>query len=300
MFAALQGADDPNGGSSRDVAGYSCGLWLMFHAFSIVGEQRVPLPPPLTTATATATATATVTLTNGSAAAAVFTAQDVRTVVHDFVGQFFRCLSCRSHFLHSYDRCFFHHCRVLPPAAPATATATATATGAAEDFAALQLWLFQLHNLVACRIVLEKDAFLNRPLSSDDVARVLTAKLWPTRQQCGACYLHRDFSLSLETFRQKVARRRDFAAQAQPPQTTTNGTARSVLDPSATTVAAVAVASSDAAEAASHLRGPRRGDERWLRFASEEDVEWFLLHLVEHAFARDAVLRFLREAYRFP
>lgn len=270
MFAALQGTDDPNG-SSRDVAGYSCGLWMMFHAFSIVGEQNVPLPLPLTLTTAAS---------NGSAsAAAVFTAQDVRTVVHDFVGQFFRCLSCRSHFLHSYDQCFFHHCRALPPSPSATG-ATAT-TAAAEDFAVLQLWLFQLHNLVANRIVLEKDAYLHQPLSNDDIARVLTAKLWPTRQQCAACYLHRDFSLSLETFRQKVARRRDFAAQQQ-------------QQPQPNSTATVTSGKTEAG----HLRGQR--DERWLRFASEEDVEWFLLHLVEHAFARDAVLRFLREAYRFP
>lgn len=245
------------------MAGYSCGLWMMFHVFSIVGEQRVALPPPL------------VATANGSAAAAavdaaVFTAQDVRTVVHDFVGQFFRCLSCRSHFLHSYDQCFFHHCRALPPASPSNA-----ATFRAEDFAVLQLWLFQLHNLVASRIVFEKDAYLGQPLSSDDVARVLTAKLWPTRQQCAACYLHGDFALSLETFRQKVTRRRDVAQLAA---NATTATGAMVVD--------------------GHLRGRR--DERWLRFATEEDVEWFLLHLVDAAFARDAVLRYLHEAYRFP
>lgn len=278
---------------SEDVVGYSCGLWMMFHMFTIVGPTT-PLPHPLKSL-ALANPSEEV---NSNKDVSYFAATDVRTVIHDFVGQFFRCFSCRSHFLHSFDQCFFHHCRLLPqmdtpPVTsvydPVVGTSAVEDVSSEEQYRRLQFWLFQLHNLVANRIVLEnEELFLYKNITSSALVQVLAAKLWPSHSTCPSCYQHKSNNnnniqqvlliSALESYRQKLQRKRSF-------QSSRDGQAVIGQNMSSLTISQT------------FLRGDKDKDAWIMHFDSEQEIEWFLQHVVEHVFVREDVLKFLKRTY---
>jgi hypothetical protein len=51
-------------------------------------------------------------------------AGNIKSLIHDFVAIYFRCLECRGHFLFAYDHCYFHHCTLLPVIPPTVSSNT--------------------------------------------------------------------------------------------------------------------------------------------------------------------------------
>lgn len=274
-------------------------------------------------------------------------AADVRDVIHGFVQHFFRCYTCRSHFLYAFDHCYFQHCTAIPSLTPSllptlspqppdsSVTNTLLSTGSsgtrgsevlelrssprdvistmelAEEYQHLQFWLFRLHNLVTTRIVLEKD----QPVASSSLAsssssnhsaattttpevleRVLEGKLWPRRRQCPTCFAQPSARHSIETYRTKVLRRRQHQqAHELKLQRRRDGGNVSVSDGGNGADRSGVSSSENSVESLGGSDPQQRLPA--LRFDSDDDLEWFLQHLLERFFVRDTALAYVRRAY---
>jgi thiol oxidase len=140
------------------TAGYSCGLWTLFHAVTVgavefnsmslhrnrIGTERV--------------------------------ARFVRNVVHEF----FSCAECKAHFVSSFDKCDFDRCRVLAMDVGNVTTQ--------REWQHLPLWLFKVHNSVNLRRAAEIKSGKRR-LSREERKFQPEPELWPRRVDCPPCWL---------------------------------------------------------------------------------------------------------------
>ena len=166
LFMVDKHQDVVNGGNMRwssqcskldDRAGYSCGLWSLFHIISIgvIERHRAVL----------------------GARDQVSTKFVARTL-RNYIEHFFDCKQCREYFVEMFDNCGFNHCRrfkqsqKLPPP---------------ESWNEYALWLWEVHNDVNSKLA---EAGLKRGGGGSDGGiseRKLNLAAWPPAQECPDC-----------------------------------------------------------------------------------------------------------------
>jgi hypothetical protein len=134
-------------------AGYTCGLWELFHIMSIGMVEWNKM---------------------SFSESAVFTAEATADTLHDYITEFFACEVCRRHFVTDFDACKHDRCDRL-----------GSSTTDLEEWKQLPLWLWEVHNDVRVRLLHEKAERENRMASKADEI----AALWPSRDDCPACWL---------------------------------------------------------------------------------------------------------------
>lgn len=137
-------------------AGYTCGLWELFHAMT-VGVVDYNLLNTESRRIATENAAHT---------------------LRDYIEHFFGCVDCRNNFLSMFDSCGHDRCNRLQK----------DANGLAKDkkkgWAQLPLWLFEVHNAVNVRLMKEKAERDKREPTVQDEIDVL----WPPKRDCLLCW----------------------------------------------------------------------------------------------------------------
>jgi Erv1 / Alr family len=137
-------------------AGYTCGLWEMFHAMTVgVVNYNMMIPEHRRIST-----------------------EDAAMTLRNYVENFFGCIECRNNFLETFDSCAFNRCTRLEKDPLGVAQIKQKA------WAELPLWLFEVHNDVNIRLVQEKAKRENRIASKDEE----DAALWPMKEECLPCY----------------------------------------------------------------------------------------------------------------
>lgn len=156
--------------------GYPCGLWMLFHYLTVAAVERQQDPSQFWPYPAEFADTPSDEL---------LSATRIMLAIRNLVDHFFRCEECREHFLQGYDRCDFGRCDIK-----------------ANDYEALQLWLFNFHNGVTIRIIYEAYGLASTAASSSQIGEGMVntkrselrsdmeAYLWPNYDQCNMCYLH--------------------------------------------------------------------------------------------------------------
>jgi len=136
-------------------AGYTCGLWELFHIMSIGVAERYE--------TATKSHSHNIDISLHHAA----------ETLRNFVGNFFGCQVCRTNFVKFYDGCGNNHCNRLKKGAP-------TPKNAKE----LALWVWETHNAVNKRLMGERARRSGRVIDpyEEDSA------FWPTVKMCAKCW----------------------------------------------------------------------------------------------------------------
>merc|ERR1740139_488175 len=134
---------------SNEYAGYTCGLWELFHIMSIgVVEWNK----------------------NGRDRISTLHAGDVH---REFIANFFSCEVCQLHFLKMYDECSFGRCDRLTEEASSL-----------TEWREFPLWLWEMHNDVNVRLMKEEAERTGREvtLEDEDNAR------WPSKESCLDCW----------------------------------------------------------------------------------------------------------------
>lgn len=137
-------------------AGYTCGLWEMFHAMTVgVVNYNMMVPEQRRIST-----------------------EEAAITLRNYIENFFGCIECRNHFLETFDSCAFDRCTRLEKGVLGIAQVKQKA------WAELPLYLFEFHNAVNVRLVQEKAQRENRVASKKEEK----AALWPLKEECLPCY----------------------------------------------------------------------------------------------------------------
>jgi thiol-disulfide isomerase/thioredoxin len=138
----------------RKGAGYTCGLWELFHVITIAVTEWNQLS-----------------LEDMSLAIGV---EDVAVTIRNYVENFFGCEVCRENFLAGFDSCAHNRCQRL----------NNNGTSMAE-WKELPMWLFETHNSVNVRLLKEKAEREEwpTPTAQDEID-----KQWPARVACPRCW----------------------------------------------------------------------------------------------------------------
>jgi hypothetical protein len=137
----------------RSGAGYTCGLWELFHMVTVGVVERNQL-----------------TLTDLTMPIGV---EDAAVTIRDYVENFFGCEVCRMNFVAAFDSCAHDRCARLDNNAKTM-----------DKWRELPLWLFETHNSVNIRLLHEKgerEEFV--PTAQDEIN-----KQWPARDDCPQCW----------------------------------------------------------------------------------------------------------------
>jgi thiol oxidase len=137
----------------RTGAGYTCGLWELFHMITAGVVERNQLA-----------------VIDQSIPIGV---EDAAVTIRDYVENFFGCEVCRMNFVAAFDSCAHDRCTRLDNNATTV-----------DKWRELPLWLFETHNSVNVRLLHEKaerEGFT--PTSQDDID-----KEWPARDDCPQCW----------------------------------------------------------------------------------------------------------------
>lgn len=136
------------------MAGYTCGLWELFHIVSIgvvewnsmvVGDDDWPFYRP----------------------------EESAETLRNYIENFFGCEVCRLNFMHAFDSCAFQRCDRLTKY-----------VGELEDWKELPMWLFEMHNGVNVRLMREQAEENHRvPTREDEIA-----VQWPSTSECPLCW----------------------------------------------------------------------------------------------------------------
>lgn len=137
-------------------AGYTCGLWELFHAMTIGLVEHNVMNHELKR----------------------ISTDDAAHTLRDYIKHFFGCIECRNNFLAMYDSCAHDRCKRLVNDANGLVKEKHT------SWAQLPLWLFEAHNAVNVRLMKEKAERNKQTPSKQNELDVL----WPSRQECFACY----------------------------------------------------------------------------------------------------------------
>jgi thiol oxidase len=140
------------------TAGYSCGLWTLFHAatvgaveFNSMSMQRNRMGTEL-----------------------------VARQIRNFVQAFFSCAECSSHFVSSFDACEYDRCHLL--------STHGNGTVSQADWQQLPLWLSKVHNSVNVRRAAAITSG-KRLLSREEQRYQPLPRPWPARADCPPCWI---------------------------------------------------------------------------------------------------------------
>jgi thiol oxidase len=134
-------------------AGYTCGLWELFHMVTVGVAERnqlslIDLSKPIGVA-------------------------DAAETIRDYIENFFGCEVCRMNFVSAFDSCAHDRCTRLSNDATTM-----------EQWRELPLWLFETHNSVNVRLLHEKGERQGfTPTSQEEID-----KQWPARDDCPQCW----------------------------------------------------------------------------------------------------------------
>jgi hypothetical protein len=136
-------------------AGYTCGLWELFHIMTIglVEWNHLAMGDDW----------------------AYYIPDEAATTLRDYIQNFFGCEKCRVNFLHEYDSCALDRCNRLAE----------DATGGVEDWKELSLWLFEMHNAVNTRLLRER---MDREEKRSPTDQEILDVQWPSRWDCPTCW----------------------------------------------------------------------------------------------------------------
>jgi hypothetical protein len=135
-------------------AGYTCGLWSLFHMVTIGVTEWNRLS-----------------LTDLSMAIGV---EEAAVTIRDYIENFFGCEVCRTNFMAAFDSCAHDRCHRLDNNATSM-----------DKWRELPLWLFETHNSVNVRLLHEegeREEFYPTPQDERD-------ERWPARAKCLDCWL---------------------------------------------------------------------------------------------------------------
>jgi hypothetical protein len=138
----------------RPGAGYTCGLWELFHVITIAVTEWNQLS-----------------LVDLSMAIGV---EEVAVTIRNYVENFSGCEVCRENFLAGFDSCAHNRCQRL----------NNNGTSMAE-WKELPMWLFETHNSVNVRLLKEKAEREEWPTPT---AQDKIDKQWPARVACPRCW----------------------------------------------------------------------------------------------------------------
>jgi thiol oxidase len=137
----------------RPGAGYTCGLWELFHMVTVGVAERNQ-----------------VSLVDMSIPIGV---EDAAVTIRDYVENFFGCEVCRMNFVAAFDSCAHDRCTRLDNNATTV-----------DKWRELPLWLYETHNSVNIRLLHEKgDREGFTPTSQEEIN-----KQWPARDDCPQCW----------------------------------------------------------------------------------------------------------------
>ncbi|GKY94250.1 hypothetical protein MPSEU_000390800 [Mayamaea pseudoterrestris] len=136
------------------VAGYTCGLWELFHLVTVgVVEYNMMISTD-----------------DGEL---VIHTEDAALKIRNFVESFFGCEVCRVNFITAFDQCSLNRC-----------TRLSHATYSDTEWMQLPVWLWETHNAVNVRLLQEQAQRENwKPQPKDEIE-----KRWPSRQSCPKCW----------------------------------------------------------------------------------------------------------------
>jgi len=137
----------------KDGAGYTCGLWSLFHVMTIgFVEWNVGSHDRISS-------------------------ESVSEILRDYIEHFFTCDECRRNFLEMYDKGRFNREERL----------TTDASGETiEDWKQLSLWLWEVHNDVNVRLLQED--FNVKKFKPPSIVQEQNAR-WPHSTECPKCWL---------------------------------------------------------------------------------------------------------------
>lgn len=134
-------------------AGYTCGLWELFHILTIgVVEWNVKSQDRIATT-------------------------DAADAIRDYVEYFFMCDECRQNFLTMYDACQFQRCERLN---------SDVSDDAMESWKQLPLWLWETHNDVNVRLMAEERKEKGLPQATLEQMQMAR---WPSTRDCPSCWM---------------------------------------------------------------------------------------------------------------
>jgi len=133
-----------------NLAGYTCGLWELFHIMTVGVVEWNNLV---------------------SDEWAIIEINEAADTLHDYVANFFACDVCRKNFLSAYDACAFDRCTRFAGEEP-------------KDWKQLPLWLWETHNAVNVRLMKEQAERDRKLVTTEDEIRVQ----WPSRSECPECW----------------------------------------------------------------------------------------------------------------
>jgi Erv1 / Alr family/Thioredoxin len=139
--------------------GYSCGLWQLFHIVSVGLVEYNLMISSEDDATIDELQVST-----------VHAAETLR----NFIEHFFACHECRMSFLAAYDACALDRCSRLDDR-----------EFSLEQWMQFPVWLFETHNAVNQRLLLELAQREHRVASAEEVA----SRNWPSDRLCPRCWL---------------------------------------------------------------------------------------------------------------
>lgn len=139
----------------RDGAGYTCGLWSLFHIMSVGVSERH---------------------------SAVLGARDRVSTQHaaetlrDYITNFFGCTVCQRNFLTMYNECGYNHCNRFKPR---------ERNPPQESWEEFALWVWEMHNGVNEQLLNEDFQRKHGRMATE---MELESVRWPSRTSCGPCY----------------------------------------------------------------------------------------------------------------
>lgn len=134
-------------------AGYTCGLWELFHIMTIGIVEWNTFA--------------------GEDDWAYYRPEAASLILRNYIEHFFGCEVCRVNFLHAYDTCEYDRCNRM-----------GEYLGELDDWKELPLWLFELHNGVNKRLLRERAEREHRAVTKKDEISVQ----WPSREDCPICW----------------------------------------------------------------------------------------------------------------
>ena len=155
---------------------YTCGLWTLFHIVTVgVVEFNSDIA------------------NREHDRFHVFNNQVVAKMIKEYVEHFLLCDACTTHFIEEYDACMYDRCTRLSD----------KHAGNLDAWKELPLWLLETHNGVNVRLQQERFEDLyqkNQSLPARPTEEQEQSVMWPSVQECAACWLEHNGTESLKKY----------------------------------------------------------------------------------------------------
>ncbi len=142
----------------KDGAGYTCGLWSLFHIMTIGlvhwNAEEAHVKDMVST-------------------------EDASKILRDYIEEFFGCNACRENFVRMYDDGQFDRLNRLSD------NVSARTEKSMSEWKQLSLWLWEVHNDVNVRLL--KEDQIDKGLKAPTEAEEQNVR-WPSKEDCPSCW----------------------------------------------------------------------------------------------------------------